>query len=123
ERNGQLFSTERCTIADEANDQCNAKGLTDLGRYFVGRLIARHMLIEADHLSQRARASVLDIASANHYPLVSSHTGTGGEWTPAQLKRLYAIGGLASARPDTASKLAGTIISIAHLATGSQLVC
>src|SRR5436305_14958353 len=123
EETGQPFATEHCAGADEADGTCNSKGLTDLGRYLVGRLIAKHMLIEADHLSQKARASVLAIAEANHYPLVSSHTGTGGQWTAAQLRRLYALGGLASARPDTASQLAGTIINIAHLATGSQLVC
>jgi len=70
------------------------------------------MLIETDHMSQKARESVLQLASANHYPLVSSHTGTGGAWTPSQLKRLYAIGGLASARPDTATKLAGTVFRL-----------
>ena len=51
------------------------------------------------------------IAEARRYPLASSHTGTGGEWTPAQLRRLHALGGIASARPEPARglnlKLAG----------------
>jgi hypothetical protein len=68
------------------------------------------MLIETDHLSQKARATVLAMAEASHYPLVSSHTGTGGEWTAAQLRRLYAGGGLASATPNTAPELAQKII-------------
>jgi microsomal dipeptidase-like Zn-dependent dipeptidase len=110
QQTGQPFISEPCSGADEAGGQCNAKGLTPLGRYLVGRLIAKHMLIEADHLSQKARATVMAIAEANHYPLVSSHTGTGGEWTPAQLRRLYAMGGLASATPDTAPQLAKKII-------------
>jgi hypothetical protein len=109
EQTGQPFTSEPCSGADEADGQCNAKGLSDLGRYLVGRLIAKHMLIEADHLSQKARASVLAIAEASHYPLVSSHTGTGGEWKPAQLRRLYALGGLASATPGTAPELAKKI--------------
>src|SRR5947208_15738968 len=101
QQTGLPSSTEPCVgAADEADGTCNAKGLTDLGRYLVQRLIAKHMLIEADHLSQKARSSVLAMAEAAHYPLVSSHTGTGGAWTPPQLRRLYAIGGLASARPD-----------------------
>ena len=35
--------------------QCNAKGLTDLGHYLVRRMMANHMLIEVDHMSERAR--------------------------------------------------------------------
>ena len=109
EQTGLPFSSEPCAGADEADGNCNAKGLTDLGRYLVQRLIAKHMLIEADHLSQKARSSVLAMAEAAHYPLVSSHTGTGGEWTAPQLRRLYAIGGLASATPATAPELAKKI--------------
>ena len=105
QQTGQPFTTEPCAGADEADGQCNAKGLTALGSYLVGRLIARHMLIEADHLSQKARASVLAIAESRHYPVVSSHTGTGGEWTGSQLRRLYAMGGLASATADAAPEL------------------
>ena len=39
--------------------QCNTKGLTKLGAYFVRRLIAKHMLIDVDHLSEYARQRVL----------------------------------------------------------------
>jgi hypothetical protein len=70
-----------------------------------------HMLIEMDHLSERARLTVLQMAEARHYPLVSSHTNTGGFWTPSDLQRLYALGGFATARPDAADKLAQTILS------------
>jgi hypothetical protein len=92
--------------------QCNTKGLTELGEYLIRRLIAKHMLIEADHLSERARARVLDIAEVHDYPLISSHTGTGGVWTPSQLQRLYRLGGFASATPDTAPQLATKIRGI-----------
>ena len=109
EQTGQPFASEPCAGADEADGQCNAKGLSALGSYLVGRLIAKHMLIEADHLSQKARASVLAIAEAKHYPVVSSHTGTGGEWTASQLRRLYAMGGLASATSDAAPELTAKI--------------
>jgi Membrane dipeptidase (Peptidase family M19) len=92
--------------------QCNTKGLTRLGGYLIRQLIKQHMLIEADHLSERARARVLEIAEAHHYPLISSHTGTGGVWTPSQLERLYAIGGFATATPDTAPELATKILGL-----------
>jgi hypothetical protein len=85
-------------------------GLTDLGAYLVMRLIDNHMLIEMDHLSENARLQVLALAEARHYPgLISSHTDTGGFWTDSDLERLYALGGFATARPDTAAKLATKI--------------
>jgi microsomal dipeptidase-like Zn-dependent dipeptidase len=93
--------------------QCNARGLTGLGRYLIRRLIANHMLIEVDHLSEKAREEVLAMAEARHYPgVVSSHTGTGGAWTPSELRRLYALGGFATATPDTSPQLADRIVQL-----------
>jgi microsomal dipeptidase-like Zn-dependent dipeptidase len=89
--------------------QCNAKGLTPLGAYLIKRLMDNHMLIEMDHMSEWARESVLRMARNRHYPLVSSHTGTGGYWTPDQLRELYALGGMAAARADQAPALAAKI--------------
>jgi microsomal dipeptidase-like Zn-dependent dipeptidase len=95
-----------------AGKQCNAKGLTDLGHYLIRRLMANHMLIEMDHMSERARLTVLDMAEKRDYPLVSSHTNTGGLWTPTDLRRLYALKGYATARPDQAPQLAKTIVTL-----------
>ncbi len=89
--------------------RCNTDGLTSLGRYLVQRLIANHMLIEVDHLSERARDTVLGLAERAHYPLVSSHNGTGGEWTDAELRRLYRLGGFAAVTPDQGPALAAKI--------------
>ena len=102
--------------------QCNAKGLTRLGAYLIRRLTDEGMLIEADHMSEKARARVLDIAEARDYPLVSSHTGTGGVWTPSQLRRLYRLGGFASATPDTAPELAEKILELRSHAAGKRFV-
>ena len=93
--------------------QCNANGLTPLGRYLIKRLMANHMLIEADHMSEWGRETLLRIAKKRRYPLVSSHTGTGGEWTDAQLRELYKLGGMASATPDTAPGLAAKLTRLA----------
>ncbi len=95
--------------------QCNTEGLTALGRYLIGRLIANHMLIEVDHLSERARDEVLTIAAQAHYPLISSHNGTGGEWTPAELTRLLALGGFAAVTPDQAPALAAKILAMSRV--------
>jgi hypothetical protein len=92
--------------------QCNVKGLTDLGEYLIRRLIDAHMLIEVDHMSERARLRVLEIAEAEQYPLVSSHTDTGGLWTPSDLTRLFALGGMASARPAQSPDLAERILEL-----------
>jgi microsomal dipeptidase-like Zn-dependent dipeptidase len=100
--------------------QCNSKGLTKLGRYLIRRLMDAHMLIEVDHMSERARDRVLKIARRHDYPLVSSHTGTGGSWTPAELRRLYASGGLATATPDAAPELGAKIRSFSRYRTGDH---
>jgi microsomal dipeptidase-like Zn-dependent dipeptidase len=106
---GRPFLTGPCPEAGQG-DSCNGKGLTELGAYLVQRLMDGRMLIELDHLSEKARLQVLALAEARHYAgVISSHTDTGGFWTPSDLERLYALGGFATARPDTAAKLAATI--------------
>jgi hypothetical protein len=90
-------------------EQCNSKGLTPLGTYLIKRLMANHMLIEMDHMSEWARETVLRMAERRRYPLVSSHTGTGGLWTPDQLRQLYRFGGMAAARADTPVALAAKV--------------
>ncbi len=88
-----------------ATRRCNARGLTALGAHLVRRMMKLHMLIEADHLGERARDQVLAIAAAHHYPVVSGHNGTGGAWSASELRRLYALGGIAAATPETAPAL------------------
>ena len=102
--------------------QCNLKGLTKLGRYLVRRLMDAHMLIEVDHLSERARDRVLAIASRRDYPLVSSHNGTGGSWTGKELRRLYAAGGIAAATPAAAPELAEKIDALSRAPRGARRV-
>ena len=93
--------------------QCNPRGLTALGRFAIEQMIKAHMLIEVDHLSQKARDTVLSIAAKAHYPLISSHNGTGGEWSPAELLELYKLGGFAAVTPTEASELATKILTMA----------
>jgi microsomal dipeptidase-like Zn-dependent dipeptidase len=93
-----------------AGKQCNAKGLTKLGHYLVRRLMANHILIEADHMSERARLVVLKMAEKRNYPLVSSHTDTGGHWTPSDLRRLYALHGFSTATLADPASLPGRIL-------------
>ena len=118
---GLPFATETCPEPGQGSS-CNDEGLTELGTYLVQKLMDSHMLIEVDHLSERGRLQVLAMAEQRHYPLVSSHTDTGGIWTPADLKRLYALGGFASARPDTAAKLAQDIDSFRAYAPAGRFL-
>jgi hypothetical protein len=98
--------------------QCNTRGLTKLGAYLVRRLMANHMLIEVDHLSERARDEVLRITGRAGYPVVSGHTGTGGAWVPSELRSLYRSGGVAAATPARAGDLAQKILGLEKYARG-----
>ena len=118
EQTGHPFAMGACPDPSQGEQfvipgkRCNTKGLTDLGEYLIQRLIDEHMLIEADHMSELARDRVLEIAESRHYPIVSSHTNTGGLWTDAELDRLYAIGGIATARVDQAPAFAARILEL-----------
>ena len=109
---GRDFGVVPCGEGDEGEGRCNARGLTSLGRHLLRRMRSEGMLIEADHLSQRSKRAVLDFARAAGYPVVSGHTDTGGEWTPAQLRLLYRLGSLASATPETAPGLAAKVLRL-----------
>jgi microsomal dipeptidase-like Zn-dependent dipeptidase len=121
QQTGLPFETGPCPEAGQGSS-CNQKGLTPLGAYLVQRMMDYHMLIEMDHLSERARLQVLSLAEARDYPVVSSHTNTGGFWTPSDLRRLYALGGFATARPDNAGALAKDILSFLPYKRTGQLL-
>jgi microsomal dipeptidase-like Zn-dependent dipeptidase len=89
--------------------RCNVRGLTALGRHLVEKMMDKGMLIEMDHMSERAREDVLALAERRHYPVVSGHSDTGGTWTTAELRRLTALGGVASQRLDQPAQLAKAI--------------
>jgi microsomal dipeptidase-like Zn-dependent dipeptidase len=95
-----------------AGRQCNERGLTKLGVHLVKRMMAKGMLIEADHMSEKAREQVLRLAERAHYPgVVSGHSDTGGLWTTSELRRLTALGGIASQRLDAPAALAQDIVA------------
>jgi microsomal dipeptidase-like Zn-dependent dipeptidase len=53
---------------------CNAQGLTPLGRLLITELMARGMVIDVDHMSARTRADTLDFTACMSYPVVAGHT-------------------------------------------------
>lgn len=111
---GQPFKTGPCPLPGEGVEMssptgqskkvCNAMGLTGLGAYLIKQMMARHFLILVDHMSEWAREKVLAMAAHAHYPLLSPHTDIGGAWVPADLRKLYAAGGLATTTLDQAAR-------------------
>ncbi|MEU1209481.1 peptidase [Nocardia sp. NPDC005825] len=76
-----------------AGTQCNARGLTGLGRYLINKMIDQGFLIEIDHLSEATADEVMSIIEARHYPGVLSSHGWDSERTT---RRVYAVGGFAT---------------------------
>ncbi|WP_438043173.1 peptidase M19 [Sorangium sp. So ce128] len=79
----------------QGRKQCNARGLTALGRYAIQRMMEKRIIIEVDHLELSNKAEVIALAEqqAPVYPLVSTHGGHGG-LTMDQARRIMALGGL-----------------------------
>jgi len=71
-------------------DHCNERGLTGLGEHLVRRLVERGMLVDPDHMSVKARDSLLDLVERRDYPgVMSSHSWS----TPDAYPRIYDLGG------------------------------
>jgi microsomal dipeptidase-like Zn-dependent dipeptidase len=116
-QDGYPFATGPCPFPEQGAE-CNTRGLTELGAYAVRRLMDAHMLIEVDHLSEAGREQVLALAEQRGYPLVSSHTGTGGTWTRDELRRLFALRGYGSATLGDAAELPKRILAFGRRGIG-----
>ncbi|GIJ71768.1 hypothetical protein [Virgisporangium ochraceum] len=83
---------------------CNIRGLTDLGRYLVQKLMDRGMIIHIDHMSVKAATAVLDMADAADYPgLSSAHS-----WSdPAMINRMVGLGGFVAGIAEKAPDFLG----------------
>ncbi|MFN8393089.1 MAG: membrane dipeptidase [Bacteroidia bacterium] len=85
--------------------QVNALGLTELGRYAIGKMMGMGMMIDVDHMSQKAVNESLRLAeSTSNYPLNSGHNGmrqfagdghrNENSRTQDQLRRIVNLGGM-----------------------------
>jgi microsomal dipeptidase-like Zn-dependent dipeptidase len=81
------------------DSNCNARGLTDLGDHAVRRLMEKRMMIDPDHLSVKARKSVMDLLEAERYSGgISSHS-----WSTADvIPRIYDLGGVVTPMKEAA---------------------
>jgi len=57
-----------------SSGHCNPVGLSSQGSWFIGELMDRKLIIDADHFSIRALDRVLQIAENRAYPLISGHS-------------------------------------------------
>ncbi|MES0874221.1 peptidase M19 [Sinimarinibacterium thermocellulolyticum] len=75
--------------------QCNARGMTELGRYVIEKLMEKKFIIDIDHAELSIKQDMIDIAKAQNppYPLISAHGGHGGI-SIQQAKDILALGGL-----------------------------
>src|SRR6185369_15378633 len=88
------------------NARTTPNGLTSLGEFALKAMMERGMLIDIDHMSDRAANRALDLAnfSPGVYPLISGHTGIRGRntehlnaenaRTKAQLAKVACLGGM-----------------------------
>lgn len=75
--------------------QCNARAITPLGSYAIGRMMDKGIIIEVDHLELSIKDEVIALAAARTpaYPLVSTHGGHGGI-SMEQARRILELGGI-----------------------------
>ncbi len=75
--------------------QCNARGMTELGRYAMQKLMAKGFIIDIDHAELSIKSEMIEMAKAQTppYPLISAHGGHGGISTQ-QARDILALGGL-----------------------------
>ena len=94
-------------------EHCNKRGLSEMGAYLVNRMIDKKMLIEMDHMSDKAGSAVLDIVELRNYSgVISSHS-----WMPSSkngemhnnLKRVVQTGGFVSLYNGSAHSIADGI--------------
>jgi hypothetical protein len=81
------------------NSNCNVLGLSELGEHAVRGLMQRKMVIDPDHLSVRARKSVMSLLEADRYSgAVSSHSWSTADVVP----RIYKLGGVITPMKEAA---------------------
>lgn len=75
--------------------QCNAYGMTELGRYVVEKLMEKKFIIDIDHAELSIKGDMLEMALAQDppYPMISAHGGHGGI-SIEQAKDILRTGGL-----------------------------
>ncbi len=94
------------TPAYPPGPHCNARGLTPLGRYLVGKLMDSKSIVEIDHMGAKSRNQTLDLLEQRRYSgVISAHTWA----SPLNYPRIYKLGGIVTpaAGSESAAKFVG----------------
>jgi hypothetical protein len=79
---------------------CNTRGLTSLGAHTVEQMMDHGMIVNPDHMSQRAVDATIGLAEQRHYSgVISPH----GWMDPRNWPRIWALGGMAFPNSGSAS--------------------
>ncbi len=79
---------------------CNTRGLTELGKHVVKRMMDLHMIVNPDHMSQAGVDETLSLLEARKYSgVISPH----GWMDPGNWPRLWKLGGMAFPGHSSAS--------------------
>lgn len=78
-----------------ATKQCNARGVTPLGRYALEAAMKKGFVLDIDHAEIAIKQDMLDegAKSTPAYPMISAHGGHGG-FTNAQVLQMLRQGGI-----------------------------
>ncbi|PQA44799.1 peptidase M19 [Amnimonas aquatica] len=101
--------------------QCNARGMTPLGRYAIGKMMDHGMIIDLDHLELKMKSEVIEMAKPRNYPLTSTHGGHGGI-SMAQARDIFNLGGLIYDYKGTGKGFVSGFLKAreTHAASGTQ---
>lgn len=75
--------------------QCNARGVTPLGKYAIDKIMKKGFILDIDHAELSIKQYMLDEGGkvTPNYPAISGHGGHGGI-TTAQAEQVFRQGGL-----------------------------
>jgi hypothetical protein len=75
--------------------QCNARTVTDLGKYAIDKILKRGFVLDIDHAEIRSKQYMLDEGAklTPDYPMISGHGGHGGI-SNAQVEQIVRQGGI-----------------------------
>jgi len=109
---GTVFNPPSYTNCPGGQGQANALGLTSQGQFAIMEMMRHGMLIDIDHMSDLSQTGAIAIATTNHYPLNSGHSGLrilgSGQFNERQMStnhyqaiaRLHGMAGIGSAGVD-----------------------
>jgi hypothetical protein len=75
--------------------QCNARTVTDLGKYAIDKILKKGFLLDIDHAEIKSKQYMLDEGAklTPNYPMISGHGGHGGI-SNAQVEQIVRQGGI-----------------------------